>query len=64
MASISKQELPQFFGMIHNAERTEEQQGEIDLRAAFLDQHFDAEMTHLNLIQKALSTKYNFQITK
>jgi hypothetical protein len=64
MASISKQELPQFFGMIYNADRTEEQQGEIDRRAAFLDQHYDAEMAHLNLVQKALSTKYNFQINK
>jgi hypothetical protein len=64
MTTISKQELPQFFGMIYNDDRTEEQQVEIDRRAAFLDQHYDAEMAHLNLVQKALSKKYNFQINK
>lgn len=61
---ISKRELPQFFARIFNTNRTEADQAEIDHRAAFLDQHYEAEMDHFNLVQKALSTKFNFQINK
>lgn len=63
-SAISKRELPQFFGKIFNTNRTEADQAEIDQRAAFLDQHYEAEMNHFNLVQKALSTKFNFQINK
>ena len=62
MKVISTRELPQFFGLIFNLNRSQEDQSEIDRRADYLDRRYEAEMAHLNLVQKALSTKFNFQI--
>jgi len=62
MKSISTRELPQFFGLIFNSNRSQEDQTEIDRRANYLDRRYEAELAHLNLVQKALSIKFNFQI--
>jgi len=64
MKSISTRELPQFFDLIFNSNRSQEDQSEIDSRADYLDRRYEAEMAHLNLVQKALSTKFDFQINQ